>query len=110
MPRILYAMAFPRISINQRIMAGAPCNRGTRIPVTTRSCSPTDEERRHLEAATRWYTSPYWEVVRELRHNVTAYDGWYVALAEQLDAAVATLDVRLANAAGPRCPFRTPPR
>lgn len=28
-------MAFPRISIDHRIMAGTPCIRGTRIPVAT---------------------------------------------------------------------------
>ena len=33
--------------------------------------------------------------VWELRSNVTAYDAWYVALAETLDAPMATLDIRL---------------
>ncbi len=47
--------------------------------------------------------------VWELRTNVTAYDAWYVALAELLDAPLATLDTRLADATGPRCSFRTPP-
>jgi len=40
-----------------------------------------------------------------LRNNVTAYDAWYVALAESLDAPLATLDGRLADAAGVRCAF-----
>ena len=35
--------------------------------------------------------------VWELRENVTCYDGWYVAVAELLDAQLATLDGRLAN-------------
>ena len=43
----------------------------------------------------------------ELRENVTAYDGWYVALTESLDAKLATLDIRLAKATGPRCHFTT---
>jgi predicted nucleic acid-binding protein len=47
--------------------------------------------------------------VWELRGSVTAYDGWYVALAEALDVPLATLDRRLARAAGPRCAFETPP-
>lgn len=47
--------------------------------------------------------------VWQLRHNLTAYDAWYVALAEILGAPLATLDVRLARAAGPRCEFLTPP-
>jgi predicted nucleic acid-binding protein len=47
--------------------------------------------------------------VLELRANLSAYDAWYVALAEQLDAPLVTLDRRLALAAGPRCEFRVPP-
>ena len=48
------------------------------------------------------------ERIWELRHNVAIYDGWYVALAEALDAPLATLDTRLAKAAGPTCRFLTP--
>lgn len=44
----------------------------------------------------------------ELRSNVTSYDAWYVGLAEMLDAPLATLDGRLAQATGPRCSFWTP--
>ena len=36
----------------------------------------------------------------ELRHNLTVYDAVYVALAEALDAGLATLDRRIATAAG----------
>ncbi len=43
-----------------------------------------------------------------LRDNVTTYDAAYIALAEQLDATLATLDTRLARATGPRCEFVTP--
>ena len=42
----------------------------------------------------------------ELRHNITTYDAWYVALAESLEVELATLDARLAQAPGPRCRFR----
>ena len=45
----------------------------------------------------------------ELRGAVTAYDGWYVALAESLKAPLATLDSRLTRAPGPRCSFIGPP-
>ena len=48
------------------------------------------------------------ERVWQLRHNVAIYDGWYVALAEALDVPLATLDVRLAKAEGPKCRFLTP--
>lgn len=48
------------------------------------------------------------ERVWELRNNFTSYDAWYVAVAELLDAPLATLDGRLAGAPGPTCAFRTP--
>jgi predicted nucleic acid-binding protein len=53
--------------------------------------------------------APFAARVWELRANVTAYDAWYVAMAEALDAELATLDVRLSQATGPRCGFRIPP-
>ncbi len=43
-----------------------------------------------------------------LRSNVTCYDAWYVALAEILDAPLATLDDKLVAAPGPLCAFLTP--
>lgn len=46
--------------------------------------------------------------VWELRHTVTVQDACYVAVAEAIDAPLATLDQRLANAPGPRCEFLTP--
>lgn len=45
--------------------------------------------------------------VWELRMSVTAYDACYVALAEGLEAPLATLDDRLTRAPGPRCRFLT---
>lgn len=42
----------------------------------------------------------------ELRANVSAYDACYVALAEQLECELLTVDARLANATGPRCSIR----
>ena len=44
----------------------------------------------------------------ELRENLTIHDAAYVALAEVLDAPLATLDRRLRRAPGPRCAFATP--
>ena len=46
--------------------------------------------------------------VWELRPTVSAYDAWYVALAETLGATMATLDSRLTRATGPRCEFAVP--
>ncbi len=45
----------------------------------------------------------------ELRSNVTAYDAWYVAIAEAYQAPLATFDRRLSRAPGPRCEFLVPP-
>ena len=40
---------------------------------------------------------PFADRVWELRHNLTCYDAWYVALAEVLNLPLATLDGRLAR-------------
>ena len=52
--------------------------------------------------------APFAGRIWELRANLTAYDAGYVALAEQLSAPLATLDLRLAGSSGPRCAFTTP--
>lgn len=44
-----------------------------------------------------------------LRENLTSHHAWYVALAELLDAKLATIDRRLARAPGPECEFVLPP-
>ena len=49
--------------------------------------------------------APFATRIWDLRDNVTSYDAWYVALAEALNAPLATLDVRLAKATGPLCRF-----
>ncbi len=46
---------------------------------------------------------PLADRVWELRHNLSIYDGWYVALAETLSCPLLTLDRRLARATGPTC-------
>ncbi|MHB1488175.1 MAG: type II toxin-antitoxin system VapC family toxin [Acidimicrobiales bacterium] len=51
---------------------------------------------------------PFAERAWALRNTMSAYDAWYVALAESLDAPVATLDSRLARSAGARCRFIVP--
>ena len=54
--------------------------------------------------------APIAERIWELRHTVTAYDAWYVALAERLEAPLATLDHRLRRAPGIRCTITAPDR
>ena len=48
--------------------------------------------------------------VWELRHNLSAYDASYVALAEFLDCYLLTADGRLGRAPGIRCPITVLPR
>jgi predicted nucleic acid-binding protein len=50
-----------------------------------------------------WPYEPLAARVWQLRHNVTAYDGAYVALAELVEATLVTLDSRLASSPGPTC-------
>lgn len=52
---------------------------------------------------------PFGSRVWELRANLTAYDAWYVALAETLDCPLVTLDGRLARAPGIECAVELPP-
>jgi predicted nucleic acid-binding protein len=53
---------------------------------------------------------PFQSRVWELRDNYTAYDAWYVALAEWLDADLVTCDERLVRTTGARCRIRRPRR
>lgn len=75
------------------------------------SNAEADEAYRQLaEAAVSLYPfGPFAERIWELRHNLTAYDAWYVALAESLDCPLVTLDVRLSRSPGPGCAFIAPP-
>lgn len=52
---------------------------------------------------------PLADRIWELRKVVTAYDAWYVSIAESIEAPLATLDQRLMRAPGPRCAFVGPP-
>ena len=50
----------------------------------------------------RYPHEPFNDRVWELRHNLTAYDATFVALAEALEAPLLTCDARLATARGHR--------
>jgi predicted nucleic acid-binding protein len=52
--------------------------------------------------------APFAERCWELRGAVSAYDAWYVAIAEHVGAPLATLDRRLTRAPGPRARFLLP--
>jgi len=51
---------------------------------------------------------PFAERIWELRHNMTSYDAWYVALAEALKLPLATLDEPLSRSKKVTCEFLTP--
>ena len=51
---------------------------------------------------------PFASRIWELRHNVTSYDAWYVAIAETLKLPLATLDEPLTKSNGVTCKFLTP--
>ena len=51
---------------------------------------------------------PFASRIWELRHNVTSYDAWYVAIAEALELPLATLDKPLSRSIGVSCKFLTP--
>lgn len=51
----------------------------------------------------RFASQPLLERVWELRDSLRAWDGFYVTLAEVLQATLVTSDARLGSAAGPRC-------
>ena len=51
---------------------------------------------------------PFASRIWELRHNVTSYDAWYVAIAEALKLPLATLDDPLSKSNGVTCKFLTP--
>ena len=53
--------------------------------------------------------APYAQRVWALRHNLTSYDAWYVALAETFDCPFVTLDRKISSANGPACEIITPP-
>ncbi|MEJ0037874.1 MAG: type II toxin-antitoxin system VapC family toxin [Gammaproteobacteria bacterium] len=50
---------------------------------------------------------PFADRIWELRHTVTSYDAWYVAVAEALRLPLATLDRKLSRASGIACEVMT---
>ena len=56
----------------------------------------------------RYPFAPFAHRIWTLRETVTTYDAWYVAIAEALDAPLATRDRRLARASGPTWRFLVP--
>ena len=61
-----------------------------------------------LVRAIRYPFEPFATRVWELRDVLTAYDAWYVALAEWLGTELVTADGSLTRTSGPRCTVRLP--
>lgn len=53
--------------------------------------------------------APYARRVWQLRDNLTAYDAWYVAIAESLGCPLYTMDGAMGRAPGPACEIVVPP-
>ena len=76
--------------------------------ITTPEANAAHEDLMQLHLELYSY-DPFADRVWQLRHAVTSYDAWYVAVAEALRVPVATLDKRLSTAPGPACAFLLPP-
>ncbi|MBW8077663.1 MAG: PIN domain-containing protein [Gallionella sp.] len=75
--------------------------------ITTAEANGAQEDLAQLEIE-QFPFEPFSGRIWELRHTITSYDAWYVAVAEELGYPLATLDRRLVKAVGPKCSFLTP--
>lgn len=75
--------------------------------ITTPEANAAHEDLTQLEIELFAF-DPFADRIWRLRHDVTSYDAWYVALAEALTLPLATLDEPLSRAKGPNCKFLTP--
>ncbi len=75
--------------------------------ITTPEANGAQEDLMQLEIDL-FSLEPFADRIWELRHNVTSYDAWYVALAEALGLPLATLDERLSKSNIVACEFLTP--
>jgi predicted nucleic acid-binding protein/plasmid stability protein len=99
--------------------AGTGIGRDSERAAPTRTCRKADRCAAEAQAAYRdlmqvrlelFSFEPFAERIWRLRHNMSCYDAWYVALAEALSLPLATLDRRLSSTSGPTCAFLVPPR
>lgn len=61
-------------------------------------------------AVTRYPVVGLFERIWEIRANLSAYDASYVALAEALNCALVTADLRLSDTGQAQCPITVVPR
>jgi predicted nucleic acid-binding protein len=75
--------------------------------ITTAEANAAHEDLMHLDLELFPF-DPFANRVWELRHSMTSYDAWYVAVAEALRLPLATLDGKLAKASRESCDVLTP--
>ena len=75
--------------------------------ITTPEANAAQDDLMELELELYSF-EPLADRVWELRHNLTSYDAWYVALAEALKLPLATLDEPLSKSKVVTCEFLTP--
>jgi predicted nucleic acid-binding protein len=75
--------------------------------ITTADANGARDDLMQLDIAL-FPVEPFAERVWALRHNLTSYDAWYVAIAEGLALPLATLDERLSRSTVSTCEFLTP--
>jgi len=75
--------------------------------ITTHEANAAHDDLTQLDIELFPY-DPFANRIWQLRHNVTSYDAWYVAIAEALDLPLATLDLPLSKSKGASCEFLTP--
>ena len=79
--------------------------RAKRVTTLEANSAHQDHQRLNIEL---YPFLPFADRIWALRHTLTSYDAWYVAVAEALQLPLATLDLRLARAKGPVCEFLLP--
>jgi predicted nucleic acid-binding protein len=75
--------------------------------ITTAEANAAHDDLMHLDVELFPF-DPFADRVWELRHIMTSYDAWYVAVAEALHLPLATLDEKLAKASRANCDVLTP--
>lgn len=75
--------------------------------ITSAEANAAQDDLMHLNLETFGF-DPFADRIWDLRHTVTSYDAWYVALAEALQLPLATLDTKLTKSRSAKCTFLTP--
>jgi predicted nucleic acid-binding protein len=99
------ALCAPEIAYVETIDVLRRLERAARITTAEANAAHEDLMQLRIEV---FSFEPFAERIWELRHNVTSYDAWYVAVAEGLGLPLATLDQRLAKTKGLGCDFLIP--